>query len=74
MRFSSFFAVLLCATLAACEQPSHEPVNTDDGGKGATVTTPVKKPVAPEPEHFDRVRDEQLEKEEDRLRQGKRHY
>jgi hypothetical protein len=73
MRSRSFFAVLLCATLAACE-PSHEPVNTDDGGKGATVTTPVKKIVAPEPEHFDRVRDEQLEKEEDRLRQRSHRY
>ncbi len=74
MRSSSFFAVLLCATLAACEPPAHEPVNTDDGGKGATVTIPVKKTVAPEPEHFDRVRDEQLEKEEDRLRQQSRRH
>jgi hypothetical protein len=65
--------VLLCATLAACERPQ-EPVNVDAGAKGAGVASPVKKTVSTEPEHFDRVRDEQLEKEEDRLRQRSRHY
>jgi hypothetical protein len=73
MRSRSFFAVLLCATLAACER-SNEPVNADVGAKTPAVTSPVKKTVSAEPEHFDRVRDEQLEKEEDRLRQRSRHY
>ena len=63
----------LCALLAACSG-SRDPIKTK-----APEAAPVaeKKTVMPaadhfHPEHFDRVRDEQYEKEEERLRQRSR--
>ena len=55
-----FTALCLCAALFACER-----AETQASGDGKTVTAL--------PEHYDRVREEQLEKEEDRLRQRGRH-
>ena len=56
----------LCVMLAACERPA-EPLEA--GKHAVSVVNPEQKALPPAvPEHFDRVRDEQLEKEEDRLR------
>ena len=60
-------AVCLFAALAACDRPQ-EPV-----GRGAAAQDPVPptsepKTISAMPEHFDRVRAEQFEKEEERLR------
>ena len=58
--------LVLCATLAACER-SPEPLEA--GKHAVSIVSPEPKALPPAvPEHFDRVRDEQLEKEEDRLR------
>lgn len=61
----------LFAALAACDRPQESPVR-------GTISAPD--PVRPEekhtisaaPEHFDRVRAEQFEREEDRLRKRSR--
>ena len=55
-----FTALCLCAALAACDRPAAQASSED-----RTITAL--------PEHYDRVREEQLEKEEDRLRQRGRH-
>ena len=56
----------LLAALAACERAEEAPAG------GATMQDPVrssdKQAISAMPEHFDRVRAEQYEKEEDRLR------
>jgi hypothetical protein len=62
----------LCAALGACSG-SREPIKT----KAPEAPAAEKKTVMPaaehfHPEHFDRVRDEQYEKEEERLRQRNR--
>jgi len=56
----------LFAALAACDRPQ-EPL----GSSGATKDAPPvadPKTISAVPEHFDRVRAEQFEKEEERLR------
>jgi len=68
----TFFAACLIAALAACERPQQTPA------AGATRQDPVppaaeeKHTISAAPEHFDRVRAEQAEKEEDRLRKRSR--
>jgi hypothetical protein len=66
-------ALGFCALLAACERPA-VPAKVSAGSAEAVKSAPVadKKTVSALPEHFDRVRDEQYEKEEDRLRQRDR--
>jgi hypothetical protein len=61
----------LFAALAACERPQ-EPLK---GGPAAQDVSPAagdQKTISAMPEHFDRVRAEQFEKEEERLRRGGR--
>ena len=66
--FATFLAACLMAALAACERPQQAPAG------GATRQDPVapaaveRHTVSVAPEHFDRMRAEQFEKEEDRLR------
>ena len=62
----TFIVACLLAALAACER-SQEPL----GSSGATKDAPPAaepKTISAMPEHFDRVRAEQFEKEEERLR------
>lgn len=59
MRNKTLLAVCLIAALAACERPQEEAGNGD-------------KTFSAGPEHFDRARAEQVEKEEDRLRRVNR--
>lgn len=66
MPIPRLMILVLCATLAACER-AQEPLEA--GKHAVSVASPEPKTLPPAvPEHFDRVRDEQLEKEEDRLR------
>ena len=66
MPILRLMVLVLCAMLAACER-TPEPLET--GKHAVSVASPEPKTLPPAvPEHFDRVRDEQLEKEEDRLR------
>jgi len=65
------FLMSLCAALAACEAPQTPP---------AVKLVPIehapavreKDTISAVPEHFDRVRAEQFENEEDRLRRSGR--
>jgi hypothetical protein len=61
----------LIAALAACERPQ------ETSAASATVRNPIppaveQHSISAAPEHFDRVRAEQFEKEEDRLRKRSR--
>ena len=67
----SFFAACLIAALAACERPQHSPVH-EKLTREAVGPTEEKHALSAAPEHFDRVRAEQFEKEEDRLRKRSR--
>jgi hypothetical protein len=62
---ASFFAACLIAALAACERPQQTPATKQVPVAPATVE---RHTVSVAPEHFDRMRAEQFEKEEDRLR------
>jgi hypothetical protein len=63
----AFMAACLVAALVACDRPQ-QPLGS--GGATRDVPPPVSEPrtVSAMPEHFDRVRAEQFEKEEERLR------
>jgi hypothetical protein len=65
----TFLMVCLLAALAACERAG-EPA----GSRGAASHPATNEPktISAAPEHFDRVRAEQFEKEEDRLRRRSR--
>ena len=60
----------LCAVLGACSG-SREPITTKAAEPASAAEKKTAMPPADHfhPEHFDRVRDEQYEKEEERLRQ-----
>jgi hypothetical protein len=60
----------LCAMLTACSG-SREPIKTKAPEAASAAEKKSVMPAADHfhPEHFDRVRDEQYEKEEERLRQ-----
>jgi hypothetical protein len=63
----TFMVACFLAALAACERPQ-EPAS---GAAAAPHVSPAmgeQKTISAMPEHFDRVRAEQYEKEEDRLR------
>jgi len=67
MRDKLFLVACLFAALAACDKPQ-EPAA---GGAAARELVPPmddKPAISALPEHFDRTRAEQYEKEEDRLR------
>jgi hypothetical protein len=67
MRDRLFFLACVFAALAACEKPQ-EPAA---GGAALRELAPPmddKPAISALPEHFDRTRAEQYEKEEDRLR------
>ena len=57
----------LIAALAACERPQQSPVR-DTAAQEPVPAATEKHTISAMPEHFDRVRAEQFEKEEDRLR------
>ena len=64
----TLIAVSLCAALAACDRPQ-EPLAERAAAQDATPPAELEqKTVSVMPEHFDRVRAEQAEKEEDRMR------
>ena len=63
-----FFATCLIAALAACERPQETPAAGATRQDSVPPTTFEKDTISAAPEHFDRVRAEQFEKEEDRLR------
>lgn len=66
MFLKPFTLLCVCAALAACARIGEPPVKA--AAAPAVNRADEKKPVKAVPEHFDRVRDEQLEKEEDQLR------
>lgn len=57
--------IVVCAALAACGQPDPSPKTGEVSAQAPS--DPQKNTVSVEPEHFDRVRAEQYESEEDRL-------
>jgi hypothetical protein len=63
----------LCAMLVACSG-SRDPIKTKAPQAAPAAEKKAVMPAADHfhPEHFDRVRDEQYEKEEERLRQRSR--
>jgi hypothetical protein len=63
----TFMVVCLFAALAACERPQ-EPLKAGAAAEVVSHSAGEAKTAAALPEHFDRVRAEQFEKEEDRLR------
>lgn len=67
MRDRLFLVACLLAALAACEKPQQPAA---DGGPVREPAPQVddKPAISAMPEHFDRTRAEQYEKEEDRLR------
>ena len=67
MRERLFLVACLFAALAACEKPQEPAAG---GGPVRELTPPMddKPAISAMPEHFDRTRAEQYEKEEDRLR------
>jgi hypothetical protein len=71
MHNRTFMVVCLFAALAACERPQ-EPLKTGAAVEAVSVPVADGKAAAALPEHFDRVRAEQFEKEEDRLRKHRR--
>jgi hypothetical protein len=60
----------LLAALAACDRPQQAPAREPTARE--PVRTTEKHTISAAPEHFDRVRAEQFEKEEDRLRKRSR--
>ena len=68
----SFFAACLIAALAACERPQETPVGGATAPDAVAPAALEKHAISAAPEHFDRVRTEQFEKEEDRLRKRNR--
>ena len=60
----SFILLAFCTALGACDR--HEPVKTGVIGAPAPQEA-ERKTVSTAPEHFDRVRAEQFESEEDRI-------
>jgi hypothetical protein len=71
MRDRLFIVACLFAALAACEKP-REPVAGGAGVKELAPPVDEKPVISAMPEHFDRTRAEQYEKEEDRLRRSGR--
>jgi hypothetical protein len=68
-----FMAACLFAALAACERPQ-EPLGAAAAAQGNVAPAANDaKTISAMPEHFDRVRAEQFEKEEDRLRRRGHH-
>jgi hypothetical protein len=61
----------LIAALAACERPQ-EKSTASATVRGAVAPAGEQHSISAAPEHFDRVRAEQFEKEEDRLRKRSR--
>jgi len=61
-------AVCFCAALAACDRPQQPSGNGPAAQDAVPPAGAEEKTVSVMPEHFDRVRAEQAEKEEDRLR------
>lgn len=62
--------LIVACLLAACEAPQEPPVSAVTREIAAPV--PEKDTISVAPEHFDRVRAEQFEKEEDGLRRRAR--
>jgi hypothetical protein len=67
MRDRLFLVACLFAALAACEKPQ-EPAAGGPSVHELVPPTDDKPAISALPEHFDRTRAEQYEKEEDRLR------
>jgi hypothetical protein len=67
MRERLFLVACLFAALAACDKPQEPAAH---GGPVRELAAPIdeKPAISALPEHFDRTRAEQYEKEEDRLR------
>jgi hypothetical protein len=63
----TFMVACLFAALAACERPQ-EPLGSGGATKDVPPPAAEQKTISAMPEHFDRVRAEQFEKEEERLR------
>jgi len=61
-------AVCLLALLAGCDRPQQPPLRGASAQDGVPPAASEPKTVSAVPEHFDRVRAEQFEKEEERLR------
>jgi predicted small lipoprotein YifL len=57
----------LFAALAACDRPQ-EPLKAGPAAQDVAPGASEQKTISAMPEHFDRVRAEQFEKEEERLR------
>jgi hypothetical protein len=68
----TFTVACLFAALAACERP-REPVGGATAAREVAPAVSEQKTISAMPEHFDRVRAEQFEKEEERLRRRARH-
>jgi hypothetical protein len=68
MAIRTCILALLLAMLGACERPQPQV----SGEKPASAPANGPKRISAAPEHFDRVRAEQFEKEEDRLRRRSR--
>jgi hypothetical protein len=67
MLHRTFVMACLLSALAACERAQESPIPAAAAPERAeTVSEP--KTISVAPEHFDRVRAEQFEKEEERLR------
>lgn len=64
------WTLIVACLLAACEAPQEPPVSAVPRESAAPV--PEKDTVSAVPEHFDRVRAEQFEKEEESLRRRDR--
>src|SRR3954471_9146538 len=71
MRDRLFLVACLCAALAACEKPQ-EPAAGGASGRELAPPMDDRPAISALPEHFDRTRAEQFEKEEDRLRKHRR--
>ena len=71
MRDRLFLVACLFAALAACEKPQ-QPAAGGAGVKELAAPIDDKPVISAMPEHFDRTRAEQYEKEEDRLRRSGR--
>jgi hypothetical protein len=63
----TFMVACLFAALAACERPQ-EPLGSSGATKDIAPAAAEQNTISAVPEHFDRVRAEQFEKEEERLR------
>jgi len=64
----TLIAVSLCAALVACDRPQEPAADRAAAQDVAPPAETEQKTVSAMPEHFDRMRAEQAEKEEDRLR------